>query len=277
MTTILFPTDFSNNATHSSRYAAMLAKRLNAKIILLHVYSFPMVSEYEAAYDVTALTARSRKEARENLQFFADEFMEDTGVIASHISQVIDYGAVSEMILETAKNSKVDMIVMGTKGATDLIDRWVGTNAEAVMKKAECPVWVIPQNVQVNLPKVVMYAADFKEDELTATHKILGIVESLGATCKVIHIHDYFALNVIPNEEATVGILEKEFKNDSIVIKNLSRSDLINGLEAYINHHKPDVLALATHDRSFWDSLFEPSITKHFVQQAELPILIFKK
>jgi nucleotide-binding universal stress UspA family protein len=278
MKTIIFPTDFSNNATHSSRYAGMLTKRLDAKLILLHVYSLPMVTEYEGTYQIEEFTARSRNEARESLQLFTDKFIEDSEVSSDRISQIIDYGPVSDIILETAKALKADMIVMGTKGATDMLDRWIGTNAEAVMKKAECPVWIIPQNVPVNKPDLVMYAADFEEDELLATHQLLSIVEPLGATCKVIHIQDYFAFNVGHNVQETVMDLEKEFKYDNdISIKNLNRTEIIEGLEGYLNTHKPDVLALATHDKSFWNSFFEPSITKHFVQEAKLPLLIFKK
>jgi nucleotide-binding universal stress UspA family protein len=52
MKTILFPTDFSKNATHASLYAGMIARAMNAHLILLNVYSIPMVMEYEFRYDV---------------------------------------------------------------------------------------------------------------------------------------------------------------------------------------------------------------------------------
>lgn len=276
MKTILFPTDFSTNSTHSARYAGLLAKRLNAKIVLLHVYNFPMTTEIDA-YSVEALSARSREDARDNLQLFSENFIEDTGVMATHISQIIDYGGVSDVILDTATSTKADMIVMGTKGASNIFDRWIGTNAEAVMKKAECPVWIIPQNAPVHLPQTVMYAADFEDNELAATHKILNIIETLGATCEVVHIHDYFAVNVGQRIETTAKELKNEFKNDDVTIHNLKRSEVIDGLDTYIRTHKPDVLALATHDKPFWTGLLEPSITKHFVQEAKLPMLIFKK
>ena len=276
MKTILFPTDFSDNSTHSARYAGLLAKRLNAKVVLLHVYSFPMATEIDA-YTVEALSARNREEARDNLRFFAENFIEDNGVASTHITQITDYGAVSDVILTTAKSTKADMIVMGTKGASNIFDKWLGTNAESVMKKADCPVWIIPENAQIHLPQTVMYAADFEENELAATHKVLEMIELLGATCEVVHIHDYFAVNVGQRIEATAKDLKKEFKNDDVTIHNLKRSEVIDGLTTYIRTHKPDVLVLATHDKPFWTGLLEPSITKHFVHEAKLPMLIFKK
>jgi nucleotide-binding universal stress UspA family protein len=122
-----------------------------------------------------------------------------------------------------------------------------------------------------------MYAADFKEDEVTATYKVLAMAQPLGATCKVIHIHDYFEMNVEQTVKQTVAELKDEFQNFDISFKDLNRDEIVKGLETYIRTHKPDVLALAVYEKSFFSKIFDSSITQHFIQEAKLPMLFFKK
>ncbi|WP_435353096.1 universal stress protein [Emticicia sp. SJ17W-69] len=279
MKTILFPTDFSNNALHASQYAGMLARRYDAKVILLNIYEMtvPVVSEFQMTYDTDNMIVQRGKDAEQNLQFFTDKFIINTNLPPEQISQMVEYGLVSDVIIDISKKMNVDLIVMGTKGASNTIDRWLGTNAENVMEAAQCPVWIVPENTLLTLPQTIMYAADFKEDEVTATYKVLSMAQPLGATCKVIHIHDYFELNVEQTVEQTVAELKDEFQNFDISFKNLNREEIVKGLETYIEKHKPDVLALAVYEKSFFSKLFNSHITQHFIQEAKLPMLFFKK
>lgn len=279
MKTILFPTDFSDNAIHASQYAGMLAKRYDARVILLNICAItvPVVSELQSTYDTENMIVQRGKDAEQNLQFFTDKFIVNTIMPPEQITQIVEYGLVSDVIIDVAKKMDVDLIVMATKGASNIMDKWFGTNAESVMESTTCPVWVIPENTPLILPQTIMYAADFKEDEVTATYKILAMAQPLGATCKVIHIHDYFELNARQTVKQTVAELKDEFQNFDISFKDLNREEIVKGLETYVHTHKPDVLALAVYEKSFFSKLFDSSITQHFIQEAKLPLLFFKK
>ncbi|GGD80177.1 universal stress protein UspA [Emticicia aquatilis] len=279
MKTILFPTDFSDNAFHSAQYAAMLAKRFDAKLLLLNVYSviLPIVSESPMIFDKDDIVVRRQNDAEQSLQVFADKLMEETKLPTEQIVQLVEYGLLTDVIADTAKGMNVDLIVMGTHGASYMIDRWFGTNAEKVVESSNCPVWVVPENTPLNMPKVIMYAADFKEDEVTATYEVLALAQPLGATCKVIHVHDYFELNANQTVKQEVAELKEEFQNFDISIKDINREEIVKGLETYVRTHKPDVLAMAVYEKSFFSKLFNSSLTEHFVQEAKLPMLFFKK
>jgi nucleotide-binding universal stress UspA family protein len=277
MKTILFPTDFSANAIHASHYAGMLARRLEGHIVLLHTYMIPMATEFQVPYDVAGFDEISRKSAEERLQEFTTLLIEGTGLAPDRISRMIEFGDISNKIVEVAKNINADMIVMGTKGANTVLDRWLGTNAQDVMKTAECPVWIIPEHCPIEYPQKVMYAADFEEDEVAATQKVLDIIEPLEVFCKVIHVNEYIDLNSHQKIKETVNSLKSEFEYNDVFIRNIDRSDVIEGLESYIETFRPDVLAMAIHEKSVLNKIFEPSITKHFVQGAKLAMLTFKK
>ena len=277
MKTILFPTDFSGNAIHASEYAGMIAKRMNASVILLNVYTIPTISEYQLPSEIENFINQNKREAQFRLEEFTKTFLKNTGLQTDRVSTRVEYGYVSDKIVETARAIKADIIVMGTKGASDFLDRWLGTNAQKVMKNAHCPVWIVPQKALIHYPQSFLYAADFQEDELLATHKIIELAEPFGAKCKVVHIHDYFEMNVGHHIEETALQLNDVFEEEDISVKTLHRANIIEGLETYIRTHKPDVLALAIHEKSFFETIFDTSITNHFVQEAHLPILTFRK
>lgn len=277
MKTILFPTDFSKNATYASEYAGIIAKRMNANVVLLNVYTIPTVSEYQLPNEIENFINLNKSKAQQNLEQFKKVFLKNTGLQPDRVSTRVEYGHVSDKIIDTARALQADMIVMGTKGATDFLDRWLGTNAQKVMKNADCPVWIIPQKALIHYPQNFLYAADFREDELLATHKLKEITEPFGGKCKVVHIHDYFEMNVGHHIEEIAHQIEDVFDEDEVSVKTLNRANIIEGLETYIHTHKPDVLALAIHEKSFLNRIFDTSVTNHFVQEAYLPILTFKK
>jgi len=279
MKTILFPTDFSENSNHSVQYAAMLAKRFDAKLVLLNVYSviLPVVSETPMIFDKDEIIIRRQNDAELSLQVFTDSLILQTSLPSEQIVQLVEYGLVTDVIVDKANEMNVDLIVMGTHGASNIIDRWFGTNAEKVVESSKCPVWVLPEGTPLTMPKVIMYAADFKEDEVSATYEILAIAQPMGASCKVIHIHDYFELNAEHTVKQEVAELKKEFQNFDISIKDLNREEIMKGLETYIRTHKPDVLAMAVYEKSFFNKLFNNSLVEHFVQKAKLPMLFIRK
>jgi len=278
MTTILFPTDFSKNAIHASLYAGMIARGMNAHIILLNVYSIPMATEYQIPHDVDGFLRMSKEIAEEKLQEFSRELIEGTGISRDKITQITDYGQTSNSIVKIAQFKKVDFIIMGTKGVSNMLDKWLGTNAQNVLEAAECPVWVIPENSPLNYPKVFMYAADFREDDDLAILKVLEIARPLGATCKVIHVHDYYELISNRTVKEIVTELNYEFvEDDDVTTNNINRQEVYDGLKTYVRTHKPDVLALAVHHKSFLSKIFDRSITEHFVQKGNIPLLTFRK
>jgi nucleotide-binding universal stress UspA family protein len=277
MKTILFPTDFSKNAIHASEYAGLLAKKFDAKVVLLHVFSIPMVPATHTSYNVRYAIESYRTSLSKDLEKFAEKFIKISSLSEDRVICKIEYGFPADKILEVAKGINADMIVMGTKGASNFLDKWLGTNTQKVVKETECPVWVIPYKAKIEYPESVLYAADFQEDEVIALHKLLWLTEPLKASCNVVHINDFFELYAGAPSKDMVNYLNDEFEDDDVTFQNVNSEGVIAGLESYIDRHKPNLLALAVHEKSFWSKIFDQSITKHFVQEAKLPMLIFKK
>lgn len=279
MKAILFPTDFSDDSAHAVQYAAMLAVRFKSKLILLNVYSIalPVVSVTPMIFDRENLDTFRQNEAERSLQIFTDALIEATQFDYTQIEQIVAYGLVTDAIVDTAKSKDVDFIIMRSQGASSLMDRWFGTNTEKVVEAMACPVWVIPKNIALDVPQVIMYAADFEEDEALATKKVLEIAQPLGASCHVIHIHDNFESDSGKNIKKQVNDLETTFGSEDVTFKNLNSEGIVESLETYVKTNKPDVLALAVYEKSALSKIFNSSISQYFVEDASLPMLTFKK
>jgi nucleotide-binding universal stress UspA family protein len=279
MKTILFPTDFSENSLHAAQYAGMLARKFDAKLVILHVFThiISLSSQSQLMAQNVILDDQLEKNAEKKLCDFSDKLIQICNLPKVQVEQKLEVGIVTDIIIRTAEEVKADMIVIGTKGVTNAIDKLLGSNAESVVKSAKRPVWVVPYTACLNVPMTFLYASDLEENETNATQTLLDFATPLGAEYKVIHINEYFDKEVNEASKATIKNLKSEFSGKNITFKELNRKEVVEGIEAYVSTHKPDVLALAIYDKSFFSNLFLGSITTHFVEKANTPLLIFKK
>ena len=159
---ILYATDLSESAVHSFSYAASLANMYGAGITILHVLAeFPgeefitnMIDtdtweeiknrHYSEARDQLIGKKRDHVAIREVLKAFSDEAKadgEDQSFVTDEI--LIKNGDPAEIIVQTAKEQKFDLIVMGTHGHGAITDVLIGSTAKRVVRHSTIPVLVI--------------------------------------------------------------------------------------------------------------------------------------
>ncbi|MDA0658727.1 MAG: universal stress protein [Planctomycetota bacterium] len=138
---ILCPVDFSAHSKVAIQYASCLAKSLNAKIYFLHVAE--IVPAFEAGYcGAVPSVADLDSEEQELLQVKPSE----PGLEYEHFSMV---GHPAEVILEFAKAHDINLIVLGTHGRTGVLRLVMGSVAEMVVRRADCPVMTVKQPASV--------------------------------------------------------------------------------------------------------------------------------
>ena len=136
---ILVPTDFSPGSRLALEYALALARRLDARVHVLHVVEDPAITGMwtEAYLDIDALREEREADARRLMR----AFLTMTG--AGEASSEIAAGPVPETIAACASDHTADLIVMGTHGRTGLVHALVGSVAERVIRTAACPVLTV--------------------------------------------------------------------------------------------------------------------------------------
>lgn len=141
MKTILVPVDFSPITPSVVEAAAELARAIAGRIVLLTVVQPAIVFErYDASIDVAELTLLGEKNAARELDALARSLKSE--FITVETCQVT--GSPVDEIAEHAKEAAADYIVMGSHGHTAFYDLLVGSTTHGVLKRAKCPVVIVP-------------------------------------------------------------------------------------------------------------------------------------
>ena len=138
--TILLTTDLSDTSKTAVAPAMTLARRFDAKIILVYVADLmPPLIVTSAAFDLSDLDRQQRAMAHEQLaRFAATTFGSDV-----EVEMVVAQGVPHTEIVELAKNLRVDVIVIATHGGGFLSHLVLGSTTERVLRQAPCPVLVV--------------------------------------------------------------------------------------------------------------------------------------
>jgi len=138
---ILFPVDFSAAGQHALELATSLARDSGATLIIAHVEEPPMA--YGGGDMYYGVEQPNHEELRTSL---AAVVPTDPAVPSIHKLMI---GDPAEAIVQLAESDQVDLIVMGTHGRTGLTRLLMGSVAEAVVRRAPCPVLTVKQPAAV--------------------------------------------------------------------------------------------------------------------------------
>jgi nucleotide-binding universal stress UspA family protein len=134
---ILFPTDFSHTGDAALAMATALARDSGAKLVIVHVEEPPV------AYGGGEMYYGMPDPATEDLRKMLHEITPTDATVACEHRLVT--GDPASAIARLAKEDDVDLIVMGTHGRTGLTRLLMGSVAEAVVRRASCPVLTYKQ------------------------------------------------------------------------------------------------------------------------------------
>jgi len=137
---ILWPTDFSDTASHALRYAIEMANLYQVGMRILHVVDQPSGNEN---YMILAITpeelAKNMEEAAASKMHELLDLL-DTNL---KIETVIRHGDAVDQILAEVNSGDIGMVVIASHGRTGLSHFLHESVAETIANKAVCPVLVV--------------------------------------------------------------------------------------------------------------------------------------
>jgi len=148
ITRLLVPTDGSRPSVKAARYAARLAKMVDAKVKIVHVMQVYVPGSKKPVELDDLESVIIQVDDGEAIKKRAMDVMEKTrrcfvelGVPVE--TEFFSFGNVAEIIVETAEEEGFDLIVMGNRGLGGLQHLMLGSVAEAVSRRAPCPVLIV--------------------------------------------------------------------------------------------------------------------------------------
>lgn len=273
---ILAPTDFSATAAHALRYAAALAARFDARLLVVYADTFtPPV-------DITSMSATMLAVSREELAAKAQEELErhveenlgsdmpfDTSVICD---VRVDVPVLA--ITQAAREAGADLIVMGTHGRTGLRRLLVGSVTEAVMRLADVPVIAVnPKTSESATVRRVLCEVRYTPECRDAVSIAAGLADSVNAPLTLLRTVDADAMsNTIDDLIQLRAWVPRELVDrcELKIVPTKGAGDQVVELAKFTN---ADLIAIGVpHDRSLADVL-RGSTAERIVQQSGCPVL----
>ena len=274
MKNILVPTDFSTCAYYACKVAAEIAKKSGATLHFLHVIDIPILSSDMGinAYENVPETLFLMNHAKENMQ----KLTEDSLFNGINTTSSIDYDSTYSRITQKVKEDNIDLIVMGSHGASGFQEFIVGSNAERVTRFADCPVLTIKNDHDSFDLKNIVLASNFHGEADVMFNKFVEFADLFEA-----HIH-LLKVNTASEFETTRysrKIMEDfakshQLKNYSLHVYNDENEE--EGILHYSQEVGADLIAIGTHGRTGLAQLINGSLAEDVLNHAARPVLSIK-
>jgi nucleotide-binding universal stress UspA family protein len=273
MKKILVPTDFSDNADKARDYAINLAEILGAEVYLLNCYHLPTTGlDGGGVLNVDNLVKdEAEKQMQNQLEY----------VRSNHSNLKFDGkctpGLMVDSVKRLAKDANFNLIVLGTNGTSGVVENILGSNASALIGSIDIPVITVPAYTTINFPKRIIVANDLTESgENHLYDSLKEIAGNTNASIDFLFIVDdeKKAQNKIQRLKAANFDEAFDANYHPFHFKNSDNAE--DGILEYLEGKNYDLLVVVCHQRSFWERIFERSISKSLVKHAEIPILVLK-
>lgn len=265
MKTILFPTDFSENAQNALDYAIEMTRLLKGKLVLFHAYELP----YSTHSMSTTLLSLMKQEAEKQLQRCVDELKVNASDL--EVETILRQGNAIRSVVEVSDHCDADFIIMGTKGASGMKEVFVGSNTASVMHRANVPVLVVPESARFRMIDKIVYASDFLDsDEVEAVNRLKEFAKMMHAEVLVLHVS-------LPDDEHTSASQQLKENladiNHSFYVE--SNGDIEEGIRTFVENKGADILVMLARKHSMLDLIFNPvRLTKRMAYHPDLPLLM---
>jgi len=273
MKKILVPIDFSETSKNAAIFAAKLANKSNAYLYFIHVYRLPLENIFVPSSMNDHLVFEREPEALEAFESKVKGWLKEES--SNPLSFTIKYGFPLDIIIQQAQGQNIDLIVMGTKGADDVLDKIFGSITSNVIKGCDVPVLTVPPNAKFEDFRKIAYATNFDEKDIVTIKRINAFASNLGVEMEFVHI-----VEDNDNKEYVKKGIDFISQSKASGIKNVYlqktvNKNIIDGLEEFILKNKIDALAMLTHSKSIFDKITKGSITRKLALKNHVPLLAY--
>ena len=273
MKKILFPTDFSETANNALLYALSLAESLDATVYVLHVYELPIINGGISAglvqnvYDTVKFGQfENFKDNIPQLRKIADD--NNFGHIP--LKFILEEGNFLYIMRETILEEKIDYVVMGTTGYSDIEKKIFGTNTINAITSLKVPILSIPNHIKFNGIKNIGFTTIFDDKDKDALYYLSEIASRHNGRVLCLHV----SKDGKYNEQALVNWKE-EFKDEPVDFLIEVNPEPVNAVLKFIQEANLDLLTVVSRNKGFFDKLFSPSVTKKIATKNSVPLFVF--
>ncbi len=262
---VLIPTDFSENSWNAIQYAISFLKDRKCTFYLLHVNE----NNGSPSTERVLLT-----ESRNQLQALIHKIESGFHNKNHNFFTLSATGAIVDAIRNEVESKHIDLIVMGTKGASGIKKIAVGSNSTDVIIKVKCNTLVVPEdarftgvnNLALPTDYNIFYGARILET-------ISDIMEMFDAQIHIIHLAKKNEL-IVDDQMQNKELLQDYFMEDNHRFMSLTNKNLDKAIQECVEKHDIRLIAMVAKNIHFFQQIFFSSNTSDTRYQKEIPFLV---
>lgn len=269
---IIVPIDFSDCSLLALRYGIKFAKKFNAHLLIKNTYHIPVPAAEMTLTINPDLVEDYKQEANEKFKDVMEEIPELEEV---SFKFKVEMAFAIDAILNSVEEDDIDLIIMGTKGASGIAEIVIGSNTSGVIRRASCPVIAIPENIKEFRLKKIVFASDYHRLENPKVLEPLALIaETFDAEVHILNVNP--KPSEMSREEAEEALnLEHVFKNVHHSFQFSSEENVEKGISNYIEDNEIDLLTMVPRRHNLLEQLFKGSLTRKFAHHTRVPLLTF--
>jgi nucleotide-binding universal stress UspA family protein len=268
MKKILVPCDFSKPSINAFRFALDVAASSGGTIHLINIIELPVLhdSVLMPVLDFEqALFDELKTKAEDQFKKITDKYkVEDTKIVTKVL-----FGGVSRMINKYIEDNNIDIVVMGSHGASGLRELFIGSNAERLVRQCPVPVLVVKDYYKGAVKDIVFPNTLDAEDQEDLVNRVKALQSFFKAKLHLVWINTpiNFTADHITRKRLTEFAKTYGLKDYTINIFN--HPDEETGILQFTKFIKGDLIALGTHGRKGIAHLVNGSLAEDLVNHTK--------
>ncbi len=271
MNKIIVPLDFSDCSIEALKVAADIARKANAEVVMTHWF-------YRSIIGVGInVDAKQGEKYTQEVSKKMTALAESSYLKGTKTSQLIIKNKDVIDVLNSKELKEGELIVMGTSGASNLKEMMMGSNAQKVVRNAECPVLALKEYVSIDQITDVIFASDFSDQESVVAYK------------KLVPLFEFFNARVHLFKVITPSYFEDGKLSDEKMRSFRESAGVTDAISKIYNHYTPEegitdyaqeydnaIISIATKGLKGFLHFMSGSISEDLVNKLNKPILTIK-
>lgn len=278
MKNILIPTDFSENSWNAIKYALTFFKNTTCDFYLLHVTLIYNYASGESPImplpSIEVIDKTVLKQSKTNLKKLVKKINLLPPNPKHKFYTLNNYDYFIDAVRNHVSEKNIDLIVMGTKGASGLKKMMIGSNTGDLITRVKCPVLIVPENAVFKELKEIAFPTDFHLFYPTKIlNDILEFNKMYNSALRILQI-------VKKDEETTDFQLENKeflanfFAEEKHSFHRITNKKIEDGVQCFVESRDIDmIIMIAKSLNLFQRILFRPTV-EEISYHTEIPFLV---
>lgn len=277
MKNILLPTDFSECAWNATKYALSFFKESKCNFFLLHVCTLNSLVECDTPYLPTreAIENLYLKPAKKQLRQVLKRIALEVPQNKNHNFYILtEYAFFVDSIRKQIKEKRIDMIVMGAKGASQIHEHIMGSNTDNVITKVKCSSLIIPEGALFRPPKEIAFPTDFiLSYNIKILYPISDLLNETKAALRILHIIGK-EKELTADQQSNKELLEDFFNAFEHSTHFLTNRNVEDAVQCFIESRDIDIVVMVAKNLNYFQQILFHSKVEKVSYHTRIPFLV---